>query len=243
MRRTVIALCLLGLCLSGAWSAHALVRRDYVRAELADGHTALSVAANWTRPWSYAVAAGAVSRDSTGPLVLNELQADNKTTLADPNGDYDDWVELYNRGSEPVDLSDYFLSDDPAEPQRFALPDVSLAPGSFTLIWCDSDGKQGPDHAPFKLNKDGDALYLSSATATVDEVTFGLQTTDHSHGRSPDGGATWLDCAASSPRAANACGGSVPTPSPTASPTPDVPPTVGPPLTVHLFLPWSGRSR
>jgi hypothetical protein len=210
-----------------------------------------------------AVTAVRPTRAAPADLVLNELQADNETTLADPAGQFDDWVELYNRGQAPIDLGDYYLSDDPADPQQFPLPDLELAPGAYALIWCDNDADQGADHANFSLNKDGETLVLSTAAEIVDQVTFGLQQVDWSHARQQGGATPWTDCARPSPRAANACGDAPtptatatptlpsPTPSRTPSPTPTLPsPTPSPtpavtvgPLEVHLYLPWAGRTR
>ena len=38
--------------------------------------------------------------------------AGNDSVLADPQGDYDDWIELYNSSSETVDLGGMYLTDD-----------------------------------------------------------------------------------------------------------------------------------
>ena len=45
--------------------------------------------------------------DLSGTLFVNEFMADNETTLEDPDeaGSYPDWIELYNAGSETIDLA------------------------------------------------------------------------------------------------------------------------------------------
>jgi hypothetical protein len=93
-------------------------------------------------------------------LVINEVLAVNHDTNRDGADETDDWVEILNRSAEPAPLAGLFLSDDPAEPLRFALPDVVLPPGERLLIWCDNDLEQGPDHASFQLDGDGEAIGL-----------------------------------------------------------------------------------
>jgi hypothetical protein len=205
--------------------------RYYVRVEVADGRVAFFPAANWTAPWAYTVVGPSLPVGQAGALVMNEVQADNATTLADPAGEFDDWVELYNRGGEPVDLAGYYLSDDAADAHQYALPAVMLAPGGYLLIWCDSDPDQGADHAPFKIAKEGETLYLSTATETVDTVTLGLQVTDYSYGRAGDGADAWMECDRPSPDAQNRCSGVPPTPTPTAVPV------------ARLFLPRTEAGR
>jgi hypothetical protein len=234
-------------------AANATVRY-YARAQLADGRSVFFPAANWTQPWSYAVAGRSLPTGLMGNLVLNELQADNGATIADPTGEFDDWVELHNRGTEPVQLGHYYLSDDPTDPHKHALPSMDLAPGAFLLVWCDSDPDQGPQHAPFKLAKEGEAIYLSTDTETVDQVTFGPQATDHSYGRLPGAGALWVDCDTPSPGAPNLCregvrpspsptSPTVPTPAPSDLPGPTTPPTERPAgWHSRLYLPLAAAS-
>jgi hypothetical protein len=90
------------------------------------------------------------------PLVINELLTANRTGLTDADGDYSDWVEIYNRSSQPVNLSGWFLTDDPARPQKWAFPDVTLGAREYLLVF--ASGKEratGTElHTSFKLNRD-----------------------------------------------------------------------------------------
>ena len=67
-------------------------------------------------------------------VVINEFLASNATVLADEEGDYGDWIELYNTSTSPVSLNGYTLSDDSSVPDRWILPDISIAPHGFLLI-------------------------------------------------------------------------------------------------------------
>ena len=125
-------------------------------------------------------------------LVLNEFMASNDTTVADETGHFEDWVELYNAGATTVNLNGWHLTDDFSKLRKWTFPDTSLAPGTFLLVWCDNDPEDGPLHATFKLDADGEQLALVDPGGNVvDSLTFGSQKKDVSLGRVPDGGPTW----------------------------------------------------
>ncbi len=108
-----------------------------------------------------------------GDLIISEFTALNTAAVQDEDGDYPDWIELYNRGDEDVALDGWYLSDDPAEPDKFALPAESLPPGAFRLVFASGKDRAvsgEPLHANFKLASDGEPLLLSRDSAD------GLQT-------------------------------------------------------------------
>ncbi len=129
-------------------------------------------------------------------VALNEFMAANTTTFADEFGEFDDWVEITNWGTQPVDLGGLNLSDDFAVPNRYTFPSVILNPNQFQIIWCDGTPVQGPFHANFRLSATGEALglFASSANgfAVIDSLTFGLQTVNVSMARRPDGTGSWI---------------------------------------------------
>jgi spore coat protein CotH len=149
---------------------------------------------------------------STTPpaLVINELMAENHSTIADPSGSgYPDWLELYNAGEYPLDLEGMYLTDDRDDPTKWRIPEgVVVGPGAFLLIWADNDCEQGPTHAGFKLDADGEdlALYDSDAAGRrlIDVVSFPEQHPDVSYGREVDGGETFVFLARPSPGRPNA---------------------------------------
>jgi hypothetical protein len=141
------------------------------------------------------------------PLFVNEFMAANTATIADEWGQYDDWVEIYNAGAHPVDLTGLTLSDDRAEPNRYTFPPVVLGPRDFLLVWCDGEPVQGPYHASFRLAATGEyiGLFASAANghAAIDTLTFGPQLDDVSYGREPDGGPVWRSYTRATPRLSN----------------------------------------
>jgi hypothetical protein len=141
------------------------------------------------------------------PLFVNEFMAANTATIADEWGQYDDWVEIYNAGTQPVNLTGLTLSDDFAVPNRYTFPEAVLGPRDFILVWCDGEAAQGPYHAGFRLAQAGEhiGLFASAANgyAVIDTLTFGPQLDDVSYGREPDGGPVWRAYTRATPRASN----------------------------------------
>ena len=130
--------------------------------------------------------------EATPPLFVNEFLASNDSVNQDEAGEYDDWVELYNAGPEPVALGGLSLTDDFSSPRKWIFPDTTIAAGGWLLVWCDDDPHQGPLHATFKLSASGEEIGIFTAgLAVVDSVTFDPQSTDISQGRFPDGASEW----------------------------------------------------
>ena len=130
----------------------------------------------------------------TGDFVINEFMADNVATVADPSGEYDDWVELYNNGETPFSLNGYFLSDNASDPGQWAFPDTTVAPGEYLVVWTDNDEDQEGLHANFKLSTSGEAIILSDPGMNIiDEVIFGIQKSDTTTGRYPNGTGSFME--------------------------------------------------
>ncbi|MCD4691697.1 MAG: lamin tail domain-containing protein, partial [Calditrichales bacterium] len=124
----------------------------------------------------------------TGNLVINEFMAINDAAVPDQNGEYDDWVELYNNTNTAISLNGYYLSDDGSKLTRWAFPDTFIAANDYLIIWTDKDAGQIGLHTDFKLSGSGEAVILvDSSQAVVDEFIFGQQTADISSGRYPNG--------------------------------------------------------
>jgi len=73
---------------------------------------------------------------SWSQIVINEGSNKNYQTLADEDGEYEDWIELYNAGSSVVDLFGYSLTDNSQTPNEWTFPHYNLNPGEFLVIFC-----------------------------------------------------------------------------------------------------------
>jgi hypothetical protein len=143
-------------------------------------------------------------------LAINEVMASNSETKADPQGQYDDWIELYNYGTAPIDAGGLYLTDDPNEPAKWQIPVddpavTTIAPGGYLLIWADGETEVEGLHAAFKLDAAGEGLCLfdSDGATLIDSVTFPQLPTDLSYGRWPDAGDQWQFFVTATPGAAN----------------------------------------
>jgi hypothetical protein len=76
-------------------------------------------------------------------VVINEFMSSNGTTVSDEDDDYSDWIELYNAGTEAVNLNGWGISDDPEEPFRWVFPDVVIGPGDYLLVWASGKDRVG----------------------------------------------------------------------------------------------------
>jgi hypothetical protein len=134
----------------------------------------------------------ALANDST--VVINELMASNSVTMPDSYGEYDDWIELYNKSLLPVDLSGYKLTDNPANLDKFDIPNGTiLQPDEYLIVWADEDSSQGAFHANFKLSASGEQLFLLNPNgALVDSISWGVQVTDQGFARVPNGTGNFL---------------------------------------------------
>ncbi|MFK8006680.1 MAG: CotH kinase family protein [Saprospiraceae bacterium] len=129
------------------------------------------------------------------PLYVNEIMASNNNTFTDDAGEYDDWVEIYNGGADPIYLGDKYLSDNQNSPDKWQLPDLSIQPGEFLIFWADNDEVQGSNHTNFKLSAGGEFVGIFDAASNnfsmIDGYEFGEVETDQSLARLPNGTGTF----------------------------------------------------
>ncbi|MBN2132401.1 MAG: lamin tail domain-containing protein, partial [Sedimentisphaerales bacterium] len=145
-----------------------------------------------------------------GAVVINEVMASNSSVRADPQGQYDDWIEIYNTGPDPVDLAGLYLTDDLEEPTRWRVPSdrpalTTIAAGGHLLIWADGDTGDPGLHAGFSIAAAGEqiAIFDDDASTLIDAVTLTQQKPDVSFGRYPDANDTWQFMAQPTPGQAN----------------------------------------
>ncbi len=160
-----------------------------------------------------ACAAG-ISSSASGagtPLVINEFMAANSGYIPDPQGETDDWLEIYNAGSQIVDAAGLYLTDDLDVPTKWKVPEnvahlTLIPPKGYIIVWLDNDTTDFGLHATFELDSMGDeiALFDTDGTTLIDAIAFKDQRGNISYGRSPDGAEAWYFLAIPTPGAANA---------------------------------------
>ena len=130
------------------------------------------------------------------PIVINELMASNTESLTDPQGQYEDWLELHNLTRNAVNLSGMYLTDKTDNLKKWAFPENTTIPAQgYLLVWLDEDGKAEVGlHANFKLSRNGETVILVDTdirgNQVLDAVTFDKQEKDVALGRWPNGSGT-----------------------------------------------------
>ncbi len=144
-------------------------------------------------------------------LVINEVMASNATSIADEDGDFEDWIELYNAGGEAINLIGWGLSDDYGNPFRWVFPDILVQPGDFLLIWASGKNRSNPTnplHANFSISQAGEEVLITRPDGTrQDELVPIPIPTDVSYGRKPDGADAWYYFSEPTPGSSNSSSG------------------------------------
>ena len=141
-------------------------------------------------------------------LRINEVVAENKAVAKDPQGDFDDYIEIVNTSGSEVDLSGKYLTDSKKNPRKWRFPKgTKIAAGGRLVVWADEDGKAKEGlHANFKLAKGGETIQLidsdSTGNAILDEVKIAKLGPDSAFRRLPDAKGDFSEGAAT-PGAAN----------------------------------------
>ncbi len=126
------------------------------------------------------------------PIRINEVSAAN-TVYANDYFKREDWVEFYNTTDEEIDMAGMFVTDNPEKPEKYQIKadaneNTVIPAHGYKVMWFDK--KQGISqlHAPYRLDDDGDVLYLSAADHSwTDSLAYAGHDGNHTVGRYPDG--------------------------------------------------------
>ena len=157
----------------------------------------------------------AASTTAKAQLVINELMQSNVEYMMDDIKEFpDSWVELYNKGTEAVNLKDYKISNKNKPKKAWQLPDMTVEPNGFVVIFCDKEGKEDNRlHADFRLEsgKDGNLYLFKDGDDNPIDMLEGMAkmpAPDVAYGRKTDGGDEWgyqLTPSAGKPNTGDVC--------------------------------------
>ena len=163
--------------------------------------------------WNYTVTSNA----NVGGLLINEINVSNENGLRDEDADAEDWIELYNGGTNSVNLAGWSLSDDLDEPGQWVFPTKVLLPGQYLVVFASGKDRRSPTgtnllHTNFKLSGDGEFLGLFTPDSPRQlahgfSPEFPFQRTDNSYGYETGGNLRYF--ATPTPGASNGVSGIV----------------------------------
>ena len=180
-----------GWPISARGGGHSLVPLD--RALAGQGSGALDYPGNWRASAYLGGSPGRADPPVLQTVVLNEIVAHTDYyDPARPEYDSNDWIELYNPTATNLVLSGWYLSDDPVNLRKWAIPPASI-PGHGWISFDEVSGFHNPITSGFGLDKAGEQVLLSYLPGTAgdrvaDAVQFAGQENGFSLGRYPDGG-------------------------------------------------------
>jgi hypothetical protein len=115
-----------------------------------------------------------------------EFQADNRSSLRDEDGDFSDWIEIYNPTLSPIELEGWVLTNDPRDLDAsigegddqplWKLPEKTLQPDEYLVVFASGKDRTDPDgelHTDFDLSANGD--YLALFRVDDDQITIGTE--------------------------------------------------------------------
>ena len=144
-----------------------------------------------------------VRRLLAGDLLITEFMAANDDTLADADGDYPDWIEIYNAGALEQNLDDWALTDRADNLDKWRFPPMTIVPGEHLVVFASGKDRNDPAgelHTDFALNAGGEYLALVRPDGTIEHEytpTFPPQIPDISYGPATDAvESQWMDTGA-----------------------------------------------
>ena len=111
-------------------------------------------------------------------LHITEFLANNEDSIQDEDGDNSDWIEIFNSGSDPINLEGYYLTDDSGVLTKWRFPSIEIPSGGFLLVFASEKDRSGVNselHTNFKLSGKGEYLALVEKNGSTIVAEFGSQ--------------------------------------------------------------------
>ncbi|MBQ7136974.1 MAG: lamin tail domain-containing protein [Bacilli bacterium] len=119
----------------------------------------------------------------TDKLYISEMMASNYATIKDDDGDYSDYIEIYNGYNNSISLKNYYLSDSEFETNKWSFPDIEIQGHEYLIVY--ASGKDKCDlesricHTNFKLSSKGEVLTLTDNNGNIiSKITYPKMDTD-----------------------------------------------------------------
>lgn|SRR5574344_407299 len=103
-----------------------------------------------------------------GKLYINEIVVNNVNLIKDEDGEFSDYIELYNGYKFDINLEGYHLSDKEFKTDEYIIPNVTIKSGEYLIIFASGkDKNEEYVHTNFKLSDKGEVVTLSDKENNV----------------------------------------------------------------------------
>ena len=88
-------------------------------------------------------------------LLISEFMASNSSSILDSDDESSDWIELWNPTNSEISLTNYYLTDDAGRLNKWAIPNISIGPNEFLVIFASGKDRNDPSkelHTDFQLS-------------------------------------------------------------------------------------------
>jgi hypothetical protein len=113
---------------------------------------------------------------AAGQPVLSEISATGSTAIVDEDVEMSDWIEISNSTETPLDLSGYFLTDEPDNLPKWKFPDgTSIGGSGYLVVFASGKDRRNVGeelHTNFRLSASGEYLALIEPDGTTPAHAF-----------------------------------------------------------------------
>lgn len=102
-------------------------------------------------------------------VVINEVVSSNTNTITDEDGDYSDWIELYNADTSVINLAGFSINDDIQNKPGWVFPNMTLQPDSFLVLYASGKNRGNLVNHWETIIDIGDTWSYHPATASLPE--------------------------------------------------------------------------
>ncbi len=129
-------------------------------------------------------AQGFSDADRVGFFLMDGLFISEVCAIHRKGSTENDWIELYNGSQADMDLTGYYLSDDPDDPKKYCVQGVTVKAGGYAVIETSADAEPSGSVAGFGISPDGETLLLSDPAGNpVDVFVSGVTSRGMTSGR------------------------------------------------------------
>lgn len=140
-------------------------------------------------------------------VYINEIMMNNRSSIRDRDGDFSDWIELYNSSNTKINLNGYGLTDNQKDLYKWKFSDIIMEPYSYLLVWAsgkDRNKNTNNLHTNFSLGTKDEVLVLTSPNGSYSNIVL-IESTDEniSYGRNVNGSGEFVTYEEGTPRREN----------------------------------------